>query len=94
MCDMKRLKYIDISQCVNLTCFPEEIGRLVCLEKIDMRECPMIRYLPKSAVALQSLQLVICDEEVYGMWRDVEMANSNVLIKVAEQHYDLDWLQE
>ncbi|KAL5126953.1 putative disease resistance protein [Glycine soja] len=94
MCDMKRLKYIDISQCVNLSCFPEEIGRLVCLEKIDMRECPMIRYLPKSAVALQSLQLVICDEEVYGMWRDVEMANSNVLIKVAEQHYDLDWLQE
>lgn len=94
MCDMKRLKYIDISQCVNLTCFPEEIGRLVCLEKIDMRECPMIRYLPKSAVSLQSLQLVICDEEVQDMWSDVEMSNSNVLIQVAEQHYDLDWLQE
>ncbi|KAK7383094.1 hypothetical protein VNO78_28762 [Psophocarpus tetragonolobus] len=94
MCDMKRLKYIDISQCVNLTCFPKEIGRLVSLEKIDMRECPMIRYLPKSAVSLQSLQLVICDEEVYGMWRDVEIAKPNVHIQVAEQHFDLDWLQE
>ncbi|XP_027369137.1 probable disease resistance protein At4g33300 isoform X2 [Abrus precatorius] len=94
ICDMTRLKYIDISQCVNLTCFPEEIGRLVSLEKIDMRECPMIRNLPKSSVSLQSLQLVICDEEVYGMWSDVEMAKPNLHIQVSEQYFDLDWLRE
>ncbi|KAL9330557.1 hypothetical protein ACSQ67_000167 [Phaseolus vulgaris] len=95
MCDMKKLKYIDISQCTNLTCFPNDIGRLASLEKIDMRECPMIRHLPKSAVSLQSLQLVICDEELYGTWRDVvEMAKSNVLIQVREPQFDLCWLQE
>ena len=94
ICDMIRLKYIDISQCVNLACFPNEIGRLVKLEKIDMRECPMIRSLAKSAVSLQSLRLVICDEEVSGIWNDVEKAKPNVHIQVSEQCYDLDWLKE
>ncbi|KAK7310481.1 hypothetical protein RJT34_08034 [Clitoria ternatea] len=92
MCDMVRLKYLDISQCVNLTCFPIEIGRLMSLEKIDMRECPMIRNLPKSALSLQSLQLVICDEEVFEMWKYVEMAKTNLHVQVSEQHFDLDWL--
>lgn len=94
ICDMVRLKYIDISQCVNLTCFPEEIGKLVSLEKIDMRECSMIRNVPKSAMSLKSLRLVICDEEVFGMWKDVEKAKPNVHIQVAEQYFDLDWLRE
>ncbi|XP_020238244.1 probable disease resistance protein At4g33300 [Cajanus cajan] len=94
MCDMVRLKYIDISQCVNLTCFPEEIGRLVSLEKIDMRECCMIRNVPKSALSLQSLRLVICDEEVSGIWKEVEKAKPKVHIQVSEQYFDLDWLKE
>lgn len=94
ICDMISLKYIDISQCVNLACFPEEIGKLVNLEKIDMRECSMIRNLPKSAVSLKSLRLVICDEEVSGMWKDVEKAKPNVHVQVSEQYYDLDWLKE
>ncbi|XP_027332558.1 probable disease resistance protein At4g33300 [Abrus precatorius] len=94
ICDMIRLKYIDISQCVNLTCFPEEIGKLVSLEKIDMRECSMIRNIPKSALSLQSLRLVICDEEVSGIWKDVEMAKPNLHIQVSEQYFDLDWLRE
>ncbi|XP_061355936.1 probable disease resistance protein At4g33300 [Gastrolobium bilobum] len=94
ICDMVRLKYIDISQCVNLASFPEEIGKLVSLEKIDMRECSMIRSVPKSAVSLQSLRLVICDEEVSGIWKDVEKAKPNVHIQVSEQYFDLDWLKE
>jgi len=94
ICDMVRLKYIDISQCVNLTCFPEEIGRLVSLEKIDMRECSMIRNVPKSALSLQSLRLVICDEEVSGIWKEVEKAKPNVHIQVSEQYFDLAWLKE
>ncbi|TKY57772.1 disease resistance protein [Spatholobus suberectus] len=94
ICDILRLKYIDISQCVNLTCFPEEIGRLVSLEKVDMRECSMIRNVPKSALSLQSLRLVICDEEVSGIWKDVEKAKPNVHIQVSEQSYNLDWLKE
>lgn len=94
ICDMTKLKYIDVSQCVNLACFPEEIGKLVSLEKIDMRECSMIRNVPKSAVSLQSLRLVICDEEVFGMWKDVQKAKPNVHIQVSEQCFDLDWLRE
>ncbi|KAK7310482.1 hypothetical protein RJT34_08035 [Clitoria ternatea] len=94
MCDMIRLKYIDISQCVNLTCFPEEIGKLASLEKIDMRECTMIRDVPKSALSLQSLRLVICDEEVSGIWKDFVKAKPNVHIQVSEQCFDLDWLKE
>ncbi|KHN12752.1 Putative disease resistance protein [Glycine soja] len=92
---MIRLKYMDISQCVNLTCFPEEIGSLVSLEKIDMRECSMIRNVPKSALSLQSLRLVICDEEVSGIWKEVEKAKpNNFHIQVSEQYFDLDWLKE
>lgn len=92
--DMTRLKYVDVSQCVNLENFPEALGKLVSLEKIDMRECPMIRYIPKSSLSLHSLQVVICDEEVSWMWKEVEMAKPNVHIQVAEPHYDLDWLRD
>lgn len=94
VCDMTRLKYIDVSQCVNFSCFPEEIGKLVSLEKIDMRECCMIKKVPKSASSLKSLRLVICDEEVFGMWKDVEKAKPNVHIQVSEQCFDLEWLSE
>ena len=94
ICDMTRLKYIDVSQCVNFSCFPEEIGKLVSLEKIDMRECCMIKKVPKSAISLKSLRLVICDEEVFGMWKDVEKAKPNVHIQVSEQCFDLEWLSE
>ncbi|KAJ1419774.1 Winged helix-like DNA-binding domain superfamily [Sesbania bispinosa] len=94
ICDLIRLKYIDISQCVNLSCFPEEIGKLVSLEKVDMRECSMIRNVPKSAMSLPTLRLVICDEEVSGIWKDVEKAKPNVHIQASEQYFDLDWLKE
>ncbi|CAL0332687.1 unnamed protein product [Lupinus luteus] len=94
ICNMIRLKYIDISQCVTLACFPEEIGKLVDLEKIDMRECSMMKNLPKSAVSMKSLKLVICDEEVVGMWKNVEKAKPDFQIQVSEQSYDLDWLNE
>ncbi|XP_045791189.1 probable disease resistance protein At4g33300 [Trifolium pratense] len=94
ICNMIRLKYIDISQCVNLTCFPEEIGKLVSLEKIDMRECSMIKNVPKSAISLKSLRLVICDEEVFGIWKDVEKAKPNVHVQVSEQYFDLEFLRE
>jgi Leucine-rich repeat (LRR) protein len=89
---MTRLKYIDISQCVNLTSFPEAIGKLVSLEKIDMRECPMIANIPKSALSLHSLQLVICDEEVSSTWKEIWKAKPNLNVQVAEMQYDLDWL--
>jgi hypothetical protein len=91
---MIRLKYIDISQCVNLSYFPEEIGKLVSLEKIDMRECSMIKNVPKSAISLKSLRLVICDEEVFGIWNDVEKAKPNVHVQVSEQYFDLEFLRE
>jgi len=65
------------------------------LEKIDMRECSMIRNVPKSALSLQSLRLVICDEEVSGIWKEVEKAKpNNFHIQVSEQYFDLDWLKE
>ncbi|CAJ2675493.1 unnamed protein product [Trifolium pratense] len=94
ICNMIRLKYIDISQCVNLTCFPEEIGKLVSLEKIDMRECSMTKNVPKSAISLKSLRLVICDEDVFGIWKDVEKAKPNVHVQVSEQYFDLEFLRE
>lgn len=94
ICGMTRLKYIDISQCVYLASFPDAIGKLVNLEKIDMRECPMITNIPKSALSLNSLQLVICDEEVSWMWKEVQKVKPNVDIQVVEIEYDLDWLRE
>ncbi|GMP45171.1 hypothetical protein CsSME_00013781 [Camellia sinensis var. sinensis] len=94
LCNLVRLKYLDIAQCLNLASLPEEIGGLKSLEKIDMRECPQIRYLPKSVVALQALRVVICDEEVSWLWKDMEKAMPDLCVQVAEECFNLDWLAE
>lgn len=92
--ELQRLKYIDISQCVNLRHLPEGIGGLISLEKLDMRECSQIRVLPNSVSLLKSLRLVICDEEVFWMWKEVEKATTNLHVQVAEECFDLDWLSD
>lgn len=96
ICELLCLKYLDISQCVNLRCLPIGIGKLANLEKIDMRECSQIRNLPESAKTLHSLRRVVCDEEIEisGKWRDAEKALPDLLVQVAERHFDLDWLDE
>ncbi|KAK9269879.1 hypothetical protein L1049_025452 [Liquidambar formosana] len=94
ICELAWLKYLDISQCVNLGCLPERIGKLIRLEKIDMRECSQIRCLPKSSVSLQSLRCVICDDEVFWLWKDVETAIPDLHVQVAENCFNLDWLAE
>ncbi|CAB4265826.1 unnamed protein product [Prunus armeniaca] len=94
ICELLFLKYLDISQCVNLRCLPIGIGKLANLEKIDMRECSQIRNLPKSATTLHSLRRVVCHEEMSGLWRDAEKALPDLLVQVAERHFDLDWLDE
>ncbi|GMJ02640.1 ADR1-like 1 [Hibiscus trionum] len=88
------LKYLDISQCVNLKCLPREIGKLRSLEKIDMRDCLQIVSLPTPAVLsnLKSLGRVICDEEVFGQWRNLEKMVPDLHVQVAEKWYSLDWL--
>ena len=93
-CELVWLKYLDISQCVNLACLPERIGKLERLEKIDMSECAQIRNLPNSASSLQSLRRVVCDEEVSWLWRDMEKAMPDLHIQVAENRFDMDWLNE
>lgn len=89
-----RLKYLDISQCVNLGCLPEGLGACKSLEKIDMRECPHIKHLPRTVVSLQSLQRVICDQEVSWVWKDSEKAMPGLCVQVAEESFNLDWLNE
>lgn len=89
-----RLKYLDISQCVNLGCLPEGLGECKSLEKIDMRECPHITNLPRSVASLQSLQRVICDQEVSWVWKDSEKAMPWLSVQVAEECFNLDWLNE
>ncbi|GAA0157208.1 hypothetical protein LIER_14526 [Lithospermum erythrorhizon] len=88
------LKYLDISQCVNLKCLPEEIGGCISLEKIDMRECSRVIDLPRSTSSLRDLRLVICDEEVSWLWKDLELAIPGLLVQVAEECFNLDWLAE
>ncbi|PPE01834.1 hypothetical protein GOBAR_DD01162 [Gossypium barbadense] len=88
------LKYLDISECVNLKCLPKEVGKLVSLEKIDMRDCLQIVNLPTHAALsnLKSLQRVICDDEVFGQWRNLEKTVPNLHVQIAEKWYSLDWL--
>ncbi|MBA0849724.1 hypothetical protein Goshw_019982 [Gossypium schwendimanii] len=88
------LKYLDISECVNLKCLPKEVGKLVSLEKIDMRDCLQIVNLPTPAALsnLKSLQRVICDDEVFGQWRNLEKTVPNLHVQIAEKWYSLDWL--
>jgi Leucine-rich repeat (LRR) protein len=88
-----QLKYIDISQCVNMGCLPEGIGGCASLEKIDMRECPLMRSVPVSVMKLLSLRRVICDEEVSGLWKEVEMGRPG-LCQVPQECFTLDWLAE
>lgn len=94
ICELPCLKYLNISQCVDLRGLPTNIGKLANLEKIDMRECSQIRNLPKSAVALKSLGRVVCDEEISWFWRQVQKALPELHVQVAEQRFDLDWLDE
>ncbi|KAJ9186687.1 hypothetical protein P3X46_002232 [Hevea brasiliensis] len=91
-CELVSLRYLDISQCINLKCLPEKIGKLSMLVKIDMRECSEIWELPKSVESLESLRIVICDEEISWLWKD--LGKNSLHVQVAEKHYDLDWLDE
>ncbi|KAK4352048.1 hypothetical protein RND71_027566 [Anisodus tanguticus] len=89
-----KLKYLDISQCVGLRCLPEAIGCCKNLEKINMRECPLIESLPSSLAFLESLRCVICDDEVFCQWKDVEKAVPGLCVQVAEECFTLDWLSQ
>jgi Leucine-rich repeat (LRR) protein len=91
---LKRLKYLDISQCINLTDLPEELGHLTSLEKIDMRECSRLRSLPRSSSSLKSLGHVVCDEETALLWREAEQVIPDLRVQVAEECYNLDWLAD
>ncbi|CAN7069173.1 unnamed protein product [Brassica oleracea var. botrytis] len=93
ICELPQLKYLDISQCVSLSCLPEDIGKLKTLEKIDMREC-YIAGRVSSAVSLESLRHVICDEDVAFIWEEVERAVPGLKIEAAEKCFSLDWLDE
>ncbi|KAE8704168.1 putative disease resistance protein [Hibiscus syriacus] len=88
------LKYLDISQCINLKCLPREISRLTRLEKIDMRDCSQIVNLPTPAALsnLKSLQRVICEEEIFDEWRNLEKTVPDLHVQVAEKWYSLEWL--
>jgi Leucine-rich repeat (LRR) protein len=89
--DLVCLKFLDISQCVNLKALPEGIGKLSRLEKIDMRECSLMK-LPYSVASLESLRVVICDEDVSWLWMDLKKVNLDV--QVAEKCFSLDWLDD
>ncbi|KAJ9166180.1 hypothetical protein P3X46_020964 [Hevea brasiliensis] len=92
ICELVSLKYLDISQCINLKSLPEKMGKLSMLEKIDMRECSEIWKLPASVESLESLRSVICDEEVSWLWKEVR--KNNLHVQVAEEQFNLDWLDE
>ncbi|KAK4796091.1 hypothetical protein SAY86_028417 [Trapa natans] len=94
ICELRCLKYLDISQCVNLARLPDRIGNLISLERIDMRECSQVRCIPKSALGMQSLKNIICDEEVSPVWRDVKRARPEIQLQVVEKCFTLDWLDE
>ncbi|KAK1554935.1 hypothetical protein Q3G72_019389 [Acer saccharum] len=94
ICELIGLKYLNISQCITLKCLPQGIGKLVRLEKIDMRECSLIWDLPKSVASLQSLRHVICDEDVYWSWKDMEKTMSDVHVEVPEKCYSIEWIHE
>ncbi|KAL7616870.1 hypothetical protein Lser_V15G00748 [Lactuca serriola] len=88
------LDYIDVSQCLNLECLNEEIGGCVSLKEIDMRECPRIKRLPRSIKWLRSLRRVICDEEISWEWKEMGKELTDLCVKVAEESFSLDWLNE
>ncbi|KAI3737064.1 hypothetical protein L2E82_27059 [Cichorium intybus] len=88
------LDYIDVSQCVNLECLNEEIGGCVSLKEIDMRECPRIKRLPRSIKWLRSLRRVICDEEVSWQWNEMGKELPGLCVKVPDQSFGLEWLNE
>ncbi|EFH43447.1 hypothetical protein ARALYDRAFT_913090 [Arabidopsis lyrata subsp. lyrata] len=79
ICELPGLKYLDISQCVSLSCLPEEIGKLK---------------KPSSANSLKSLRHVICDTDVAFMWDEVKKVVPGLKIEAAEKCFSLDWLDE
>ena len=71
----------------------EEIGHLRKLKELDMRECPRLRKLPNSIGGLISLKHVICDETIGQQCMHVKIFTIiNLRVDVAEEQFNLDWL--
>ncbi|CAN4122741.1 unnamed protein product [Withania somnifera] len=93
--ELQALQILRIYACPHLKrCLPEAIGCCRNLEKIDMRECPQIENLPSALAFLESLRCVICDDDVFCQWKDVEKAVPGLCVQVAEECFTLDWLSQ
>ncbi|XP_054784570.1 probable disease resistance protein At5g66890 [Prosopis cineraria] len=91
---MSRLSILDISYCVSLRKIPDKIGELQNLRKLYMTCCP-VRKLPDSAMALEHLEKVICDEDISDSWevmKSLGFWQSNLEISIAQTDISLNWL--
>ena len=87
------MKYQDTAQCFNLRDLPEELGHLTSFEKIDIRECPQVRNIPKSSMLLKSLLHVTRDEEIGFGWKKAKRDIPELNVQIVEECYNLDWLE-
>ncbi|PWA39674.1 leucine-rich repeat domain, L domain-like protein [Artemisia annua] len=56
ICMLMHLKAIRLKSCWHLEKLPEDLGRLQCLEELDLTECIVLRDIPNSICQMKSLK--------------------------------------
>ena len=56
ICMLMHLKAIKLKSCWHLEKLPEDLGRLECLEELDLTNCIVLRELPNSICRMKSLK--------------------------------------
>ncbi|XP_076927748.1 TMV resistance protein N-like [Bidens hawaiensis] len=58
ICMLKRLKYLELKSCRRLKKLPKNIGRLECLEELNLTDCILLRDIPNSFCKMKSLKFL------------------------------------
>nr|DAD46833.1 TPA_asm: hypothetical protein HUJ06_016770 [Nelumbo nucifera] len=89
---LQKLRLLDLSDCLSMEKMPGGMGELSGLRKLDMTRCSRVRELPCSAMNLECLEVVICDEETATLWEPLQFHLSKLNVKVIKDKFSLNWL--
>ncbi|GAU49145.1 hypothetical protein TSUD_191470 [Trifolium subterraneum] len=90
---LSNLTVLDISNCISLSSLPDEFGNLCNLRNLYMAGCASCQLSLVSAVNLQNLKVITCDEETASSWEAFQHTLPNMKIEVPHVDVNLNWLQ-
>ena len=95
--NLQKLRILDISDCLRIRNLPNDIGELCNLKELHMKgylNLNLHNGLPQSAMKLEQLKLVICDdEEKAKLWEPFKEVLTNLEVKIVKRKISLSWLK-